>query len=387
MPLRAEPRRVSVFVHDLSENAVVRAAPLAAALADDFEVEMLGLLPSGRELYPPYRDRFEFRHVDTGASLGAVMAAGRRLAALATGHLMLSCKPLFTTLWPAVLATRERRGRGLLLDVEDDELSPGAVASGPLITRLGDARRRLHARLAHPLTRRADAVTVSTRKLQRRYGGVIVRHGPDEREFDPCRAELQDREALRRRFRLPGSQRLALFAGVPRPHKGWATLLDALDRPGMEGWTLVGAGVPGRPEFEAAATRLGPRFHFAGMVANADMPALLAACDAVPVPQRPSPFAEGQLPAKALEAMAMRVPVVGTRVGDLPEILGEGERGWLIPPEDPAALAAALIDTERDAARRTAAARRWFLAEASRAAMRETLLRVVDAVLSARAAA
>ena len=57
MPRRADPRRVSVFVHDLSENAVVRAAPLAAALADDFEVEMLGLLPAGKELYPPYRDR------------------------------------------------------------------------------------------------------------------------------------------------------------------------------------------------------------------------------------------------------------------------------------------------------------------------------------------
>src|SRR6185436_19978286 len=116
----------------------------------------------------------------------------------------------------------------------------------------------------------------------------------------------------------------------------------------------------------AAAARLGGRFHQLGMVANARMPALLAACDAAPVPQRDVPFARAQLPAKVLEAMAMAVPVVATPVGDLPEILGGEARGWPVPADDPAALARALAAIAADpgeAARRAEAGRRWFLAE------------------------
>ena len=42
-----------------------------------------------------------------------------------------------------------------------------------------------------------------------------------------------------------------------------------------------------------------------------------------------------------LEAMAMRVPVVATNVGGIPEVLGEGT-GILVPPKDSDAIAGAL---------------------------------------------
>jgi glycosyltransferase involved in cell wall biosynthesis len=43
-----------------------------------------------------------------------------------------------------------------------------------------------------------------------------------------------------------------------------------------------------------------------------------------------------------LEAMLAAVPVVATRVSSIPEIVGDGETGLLVPPDDPEALAAAL---------------------------------------------
>lgn len=376
--------RISLFVHDLSGNPIVRAAPLAAALEAEFEVEVLGLTIAGDEVYAPFRDRFRYRVVRARSSLGAALAAGR-LAALATGSVFYAFKPLPTTLVPAL---RAARGRSVLLDVEDDEWASREVdplATGPraALRRMADLHHVM-ARLCHPLTRRAAAVTVASRRLQQRYGGHLVRHGPDETCFRPRPLPMGEARA---RFGLPAGRRLALFAGQPRAHKGWDLLIEALSRPAAAGWDLVWAGASAPCWAEAARTRLGGRFHALGPLPNREMPALLAAVDAAPVPQRPGAVAEAQLPAKALEAMAMGVPVVGTRVGDIPEILGEGARGWLVPADDAAALAAAFgeIRAAPDEARRRAdAARGWFEAEASVGAARRRLVPLVRAALEGR---
>jgi glycosyltransferase involved in cell wall biosynthesis len=388
-PLRRRPR-VTLFVHDLAGNAIVRAAPLAAALARDHEVEVVGLLLSGTEVYAPYRHRVEARTVRCGASAAAVLRAAPRLARLASGDVLLACKPLLSTLLPALLAGR-RGPRPVLLDVDDDEWSarevdaPGGGLRG-LLRRLRDTHRPL-ARATHPLVRRVAGVSVASRALQRRYGGTLVRHGPDPVEFDRGRAELRDVAGLRAAFGLPARRRLALFAGRPRRHKGWEVLVDALARPAAAGWDLVLAG-PDGPAADIARARLGHRFHALGAVANERMPALLAACDAVPVPQLDVVFARAQLPAKVLEAMAMEVPVLTTPVADLAEILDAGGRGWLVPADDAEALAeglAAIAADPAEAARRVAAARRWFLAEASVDAIADRLAPLVAAALAGSA--
>jgi glycosyltransferase involved in cell wall biosynthesis len=379
---------VTLFVHDLAANSIVRAGPLAEALAHEYQVEMVGLLLSGPDVYAPYRGRFPVRGLRCEPRLASIVAAAPRLARMAGGDVLYACKPLFSTLLPAVLASR-RGARPLLLDVEDDERAPRAVEH-PLGGLRGmlqrvEARHALRARAVHPLARLASAVTVATRGLQRQYGGTLIRHGPDPAVFEAGRVALP-RSAARRRFGLPADGPVALFAGWPRPHKGWETLLRALELPQASGWHLALAG-PDGSELREAAARLGSRFHALGVLENEQMPALLAATDAVPVPQRDEPYARNQLPAKALEAMAMGVPVVGTTVGDLPEILGGGERGWLVPPDDPSALAAALQAIAADpaeAARRGAAARGWFVEEGSVDAIRARISPLVAQALAGR---
>jgi glycosyltransferase involved in cell wall biosynthesis len=58
-----------------------------------------------------------------------------------------------------------------------------------------------------------------------------------------------------------------------------------------------------------------------------------------------------------LEAMATGLPVVTTRVGGNPEVVAEGETGLLVPPGDPAALAAALLELWQNPNRREAMGR------------------------------
>jgi glycosyltransferase involved in cell wall biosynthesis len=174
---------------------------------------------------------------------------------------------------------------------------------------------------------------------------------------------------------------LALFAGVPQPHKGWPVLTAGLSQPAARHWHLVIAGAPEHPEFQAAARVLTGRCHLIGPQPHNVMPDLLAAIDAVPVPQLDVRFAKSQLPAKLVEAMAMARPAIATRVGDLPDIVGEHERGWLIPPGDPSALACALDEIARMPAlahQRGRAARVWYLAEASQDVIERRVSRLIE---------
>lgn len=72
----------------------------------------------------------------------------------------------------------------------------------------------------------------------------------------------------------------------------------------------------------------------------------------------PSTANEG-VPQAVLQAMAMRRPIVATRVGGIPEIVRDGETGVLVPAKDPGALAkgiAQVLDDPVGAARRVQAA-------------------------------
>jgi len=374
-------QRVSVFVHDLAANPIVRAAALARALAGDYDVEVLGFLHSGDAVYAPYRSQFTYKTMRVALDTTSVVRAIPRLAAMATGDIIYGCKPLLTSFGPALWASRVAAHRPLFLDAEDDEWAAPAGGAADFVWRHGikgwrHATAWRYTRALHPFTRAADGVSVSTRVLQRRYGGTIARHGPDEAIFNPDLPALADIRACRDRWHLPASGPLALFAGVPQPHKGWSVLLDALARPECLDWHLVLAGPPDHGDFDEARRLLGDRCHLCGLIANADMPSLVAAVDAVPVPQLDVPFARAQLPAKVLEAMAMARPVVTTTIGDLPELLGDGSRGYLVRPGDAPALAAALqqIAARPDEAhRRSRAARAWFMSEASTAELARRL--------------
>ena len=386
--------RISFFVHDLASNPIGRAFPIAQALSRDFDVEILGLLLSGDDVYLPYRHLADYRTIRSSRDVHAVLRAGRALAAQATGDVMYAFKPLLTSFGPALWASGFGRRSPLLLDVEDDEWVPMGTSGvdflwRDLIRGWRHATAWKYTRLIHPLTACASGVTVASRALQRRYGGERLLHGPDEVAFDPDRADLETPEC-RRAFGLPALGRLALFSGLPQPHKGWDVLLNALTRPEASDWGLVLVGDREHPEFQRAAARLQGRCYRLGYVPYPEQPRLLAAVDAVPVPQLAVRFAQSQVSAKALDALAMRCPLIASRVGDFPEILAadsDEPRGWLVEPGDAADLARAFRTVSRDhadARRRTMRGRHWFLREASASAIRERFSRLL-AVSSAAA--
>jgi glycosyltransferase involved in cell wall biosynthesis len=98
---------------------------------------------------------------------------------------------------------------------------------------------------------------------------------------------------------------------------------------------------------------------FAGL--RSDVEAVLTLLDVVVL----SSFTIECFPYAILEAMAMGVPAVCTAVGGLPEMIDDGVTGRLVPPKDPSALAAGIVDViaDRERARAMGAAGRRRLEE------------------------
>jgi len=370
--------KVSFFVDDLSNNSIARIAPLASSIDQKYDVEVLGLLISGENVHEPYQGAFDYKTVSTTTHASDLFPNILRLAALATGDIVYAGKPLVTSFAPALVAARFYERRPLFLDVEDDDWQKRYGGDKPWWRfvwrdvmkgwRLGTSWK--YAAATHALTGQSDRVTVVSRKLQRRYGGTLLHHARDGRAFNPARFD-GGQASLRQKRNLPEERKLALFAGVPRSHKGLDTLAEALSRPAAKDWDLVMAGPRENAISQHVEATLGPRCHHLGYLSYDEMPELLATVDAVPLPQKAVVYAESQVPAKVIEALAMARPVVGTRMGELPEILGHGQRGWVVEPECPAALADALGDIAtrpKEARRRGRAGREWFMKNASSSA-------------------
>ena len=173
----------------------------------------------------------------------------------------------------------------------------------------------------------------------------VIRTGIDLERL----ARAPSRRAARERLNLPPDARVVGTVGVIRPVKRIEDLIRAAgrlapERPHLH-LVIVGPCVrvdPAQLIALADAQGLGGRFHLPGMI---DDPAsVLPAFD---IFANCSEF-EGSSNA-IIEAMATRLPVVGTRVGGTPELVEDRVGGRLVEPGRPAALAHALADLFDDA--------------------------------------
>ncbi len=146
------------------------------------------------------------------------------------------------------------------------------------------------------------------------------------------RADLQE---------LVGEQGFAVFFGRIAPEKGVRVLLEALSRAGNEQparFVFAGRG-PDVQRVQAGVKQLGlaERVRFAPWLDAADLAALVRRASFAVLPSLEESFGNS-----IAEAMILSVPVISTTAGSIPELIEHGKHGWLVAPNDPDALAAAM---------------------------------------------
>lgn len=216
------------------------------------------------------------------------------------------------------------------------------------------------------LRHHAGVITVSPQQYQQ----VKVLGVPVERLFYiPNAVDLRslpsayDSVRLRQIFGLLSAGCLIGTVGRLSMEKGHRFALEAAKLLREQGvnyhWLMIGGGAE-RDNLEQTAVLIGLEgvVHFAGE--RADARSIIGGLDLLVLPS----LTEG-LPNVILEAFAYKTPVLATAVGGVPELVKDGETGWLVTPRDPHALAQAIreaLSNPEEARRRAENAYRHLIA-------------------------
>lgn len=260
--------------------------------------------------------------------------ATRHLEAFAPGLVLLKWwLPFFAPAFASTVGPLRRRGTRVVLVC--DNLVP-------------HERRPFDLTLSRWMLRNSDGYLVMSESVERDLDRLKP-GSPRRRVLHPLYAQFDrgrwTRETARARLGLDGE--VALFFGYVRAYKGLDTLLDAW--PAVRARrpvTLLVAGefyedpVPYRERLARVngGAAAGPVRLIDRYLADEEVEAVFKAADVVVLPYR-SATQSGVTHV----AYALGLPVITTDVGGLAETVRPDETGLVVPPEDPAALAEAVV--------------------------------------------
>lgn len=161
---------------------------------------------------------------------------------------------------------------------------------------------------------------------------AIIPFGVDTSSFSPRPADRPSKGTL-----------TIGFVGRMLPGKGLNILSEALGLLASEEWNLllVGDG-PERASFESSLAQRGllARARFTGAISFEKVPPLYHEIDLLVMPTQTTERIREQFGRVLVEAMASKVPVIGSTCGAIPEVIGDA--GLVVPEGDAPALAAAI---------------------------------------------
>lgn len=327
--------KISLLVPNLSGNGLHRAYQLGKVLERNHEIEVVGPKPGG-EIYEPYRDEFDYKSFDANYSRFKKHKLWLDLfkqSKKIDGDIIYSFKTRPGSLGLGILH-KIQTGKPLIADIDDKE-DIGAfkeLLSSKFYRTLGRPSSSFFNWLSSKLLFEADDITVTSSKLQEKYGGIIVPYGPNCEEFNLSKKEAKEELGIKDDY--------IVFAGAPREHKGVETLAKAIERSSSDIKLLLVGG----SSFEKGRDIKSEHpeiVETTDLVNHSKVKKYLAISEIVVIPSLKTEYSAYQVPGKIYEAMAAGKPLIVSEVSDLPKIV-EG-CGFTFPPGDEKELAK-LID-------------------------------------------
>jgi len=330
---------VMVITWDVGHNPLGRSYIIAEIFERLFEdVIIVGFqFPKyGKDIWEPLRDSsipiLKIPCETTKEMIEQVQA----ITNIYNPNLVVACKTRFPSMYFGVLL-KHKYNCPLVVDIDDHELSfVGATDEIP-INKLEVYNTLSNDELTIPygkfwtiaaqdLRKFADFIIVSNKALEREYGGLIIPHVRNERVFDP---KLYDKNELRKKYNLKIEDKLVLFFGTPRLHKGLDVLAKAIGSISLKNIKLL---IVGETTDRSVTNKLNElsrgKIIFMPNQPFSIIPEIVSLADVVCLPQdTENPISRYQLPAKAIDAIGMGIPLLVTETEPLKDIIEEGLAG------------------------------------------------------------
>tara|TARA_B100000686_G_C16785960_1_gene975277 strand:- start:2041 stop:3174 length:1134 start_codon:yes stop_codon:yes gene_type:complete len=338
--------KITFLCFDLSNNSLGRTAILARALSKRYEIEIIGPAKNN-QIWEPMKNSGLPIRVFPWRRLPSFAHVMKEMIRAIDGDIVYACKPRLSSYGVGLLSAS---GKPLILDIDDWELGffyrAGFWGRVGRFFNLSNPDGLPFTWLMEQRADDADAITVSNKFLQIRFGGDLIYHCRDTNDLDPAR---YDRNLVKLELGLI-DKKILMFLGTPRAHKGVDDLVEMmrlLKNPSAH-LVIVGLGYSETKKF--LDPELKKKISLVPKVPFEKLGNYLASADVVVIPQRATRDTEGQMPAKIFDAMAMAKPVVSTKVSDIPQVLGKD--GYLIEPDNPSRLAETvdhILENEKEA--------------------------------------
>jgi glycosyltransferase involved in cell wall biosynthesis/SAM-dependent methyltransferase len=333
----AWPRKVTVLSWDMGRNHFAKPFAVAEALAPRFDVQLLSFRFFKEQIFKPLKNvepGFETVYLP-GSDFPAFFDGIEEALSRIDGDIVYVVKPRLPSLGLALLAN-SRKGVPIVLEINDLETVVGEpteadqhAAADFSTAKLDDPEllnpySDLWSQLMDPLARQLPLLVTHNQGIDRHFDRrcLYLRNAKDEKVYDPS---LYDRDRIRAKLGFRPEDRVILFGGLLRKHKGIYELIELLQRLEDPRYKLLFVGSRSTPDQIQLLAEYGDVVKVLPPQDREMMARINLASDLVILWLNPDVAASHyQFPYKATDALAMGTPIIANDISDLGDLARQG---------------------------------------------------------------
>ena len=330
-------KKVTILSWDMCRNHFSKPFALAEALSEDYEVQLVSFKFFEEEIFPPLegvKPKFETVYLP-GLDFPDFFDSIKKAVDAIDGDLIYVVKPRLPSLGVALLVNA-LRGTPIVLEINDLETVVSSPKSGDRHSEvvfqnlklddeeLNSPYSDLWSRIMDPIAKQLPVLLTHNKNIDAHFGHncLYMRNLKDERVYDP---NAYSRDTVRRDLGIGAEDRVILFGGLLRKHKGIYELVELVERLDDHRYKLLFVGSRPTPDQKKLVERYGDRVKVLPPQDRESMARINLAADLVILWLDPDvPASHYQMPYKATDAFAMGPSVIANDISDLGDLARQG---------------------------------------------------------------